>query len=74
MVTSMSAAEAVSDAAMAARVLHEEGALVVRQACALDVIETARLHVSEALRFALSSSGESDSMEIEYIPWVSAGG
>ena len=46
MVTSMSAAEAVSAAAMAARILHEEGALAVRQACVLDVTETARLHVS----------------------------
>lgn len=70
MVSYVSAAEAVSDAAMAARILLQEGALVVRQVCPHDVIDSARMHVDAMLNRALSSSGESDS-SIEYIPWVS---
>jgi|AntAceMinimDraft_5_1070358.scaffolds.fasta_scaffold15493_1 hypothetical protein len=68
-VSSISAAEAISDAAKAARVLRQEGALVVRQACPPAVADTCRQHVDAALQFALESSGEKSSA-IEYIPWM----
>jgi hypothetical protein len=70
MVASMSAAEAVADAALAARILQQDGALVIRQVCPQDVIEAARIHVDAALMCALESAGEADS-SIDYIPWVS---